>query len=186
MAQKPVSIEAYTTSHRILGRITPGATGLFSFLNIPTTSTLEIEGAHLSRLHQPGRLVARYPSIWIAKRQVIAILLSNRVEMGTTGVARGGYTTTVPHWVHIMLGGYELRGMIETAGKFNFSSVMFEATSTFIPIYQCKLTAILFPNVQTESPAMLFNRDMVDGMALLPREEIPDSAPSPSPSTPAA
>jgi hypothetical protein len=185
MAPKPVSIEAYTTSHRILGRITPGATGLYSFLNIPTTSTLEIEGAHLSRLHQPGRLVARYPSVWIAKRQVVAILLSNRVELGTTGVARGGYTTSVPHWVHIILGGYELRGMIETAGKFNFSSVIFEASSTFIPIFQCKLAAILFPNIQTESPAMLFNRDMVDGMALLPREEIPADTLPPSQATPA-
>ncbi len=42
MPYKPVSIEAYTTSHRILGRTSPGAVGLFSFLNIPTTSTLEL------------------------------------------------------------------------------------------------------------------------------------------------
>ncbi len=129
--------------------------------------------------------MARYASVWVAKRQVVAILLSNRSEMGPTGVARGGYTTTVPHWVHIMLGGYELKGMIETAGKFNFGAVMFEASSTFIPIYQAKLTAILFPNVQTEAPAMLFNRDMVDGMALLPKEEIPADASVPSQPAPA-
>jgi hypothetical protein len=174
MAYKPVSVELYTTSHRILGKITPGAAGLFSFLNIPTTSYIEIEGAHLNRLHQPGRLVARYPTVWIAKHQVVAILLSNRTEMGPTGMARGGYSTSAPHWMHILLGGYELRGMIETPGKFDFGGLMFQGERLFVPIYIAKLTAILFPSVEGESPAMLFNRSMVDGMALLPRDEIPE------------
>ena len=174
MAYKPVSVELYTTSHRILGKITPGAAGLFSFLNIPTTSYIEIEGAHLNRLHQPGRLVARYSTVWVAKRQVVAILLSNRTEMGPTGMARGGYSTSAPHWMHILLGGYELRGMIETPGKFDFGGLMFQGDRLFIPIYIAKLIAILFPSVEAESPAMLFNRSMVDGMALLPRDEIPE------------
>ncbi|MBM3121992.1 MAG: hypothetical protein FJZ97_07380 [Chloroflexi bacterium] len=174
MAYKPVSVEVYTSSHRILGRITPGAAGLFSFLNIPTTSYIEIEGAHLNRLHQPSRLVARYASVWIAKHQVVAILLSNRAEMGPTGMARGGYSTSAPHWVHILLGGYELRGMVETPGKFDFASLMFQSERLFVPIYIAKLFAILFPNVEAESSAMLFNRSMVDGMALLPRDEIPE------------
>jgi hypothetical protein len=174
MAYKPVSVELYTTSHRILGKITPGAAGLFSFLNIPTTSYIDIEGAHLNRLHQPGRLVARYPTVWIAKHQVVAILLSNRTEMGPTGMARGGYSTSAPHWMHILLGGYELRGMIETPGKFDFGGLMFQGERLFIPIYIASLTAILFPSVEAESPAMLFNRSMVDGMALMPRDEIPE------------
>ena len=174
MAYRPVSVELYTPSHRILGKITPGAAGLFSFLNIPTTSYIEIEGAHLNRLHQPSRLVARYPSVWIAKHQVVAILLSNRAEMGPTGMARGGYSTSAPHWVHVLLGGYELRGMIETPGKFDFAGLMFQSDRIFVPIYIAKLFAILFPDVEAESQAMLFNRTMVDGMALLPKDEIPE------------
>jgi hypothetical protein len=174
MAYRPVSVELYTPSHRILGKITPGAAGLFSFLNIPTTSYIEIEGAHLNRLHQPSRLVARYPSVWIAKHQVVAILLSNRAEMGPTGMARGGYSTSAPHWVHVLLGGYELRGMIETPGKFDFAGMMFQSDRIFVPIYIAKLFAILFPDVEAESQAMLFNRTMVDGMALLPKDEIPE------------
>lgn len=54
MSPKPVSAEIYTTSHRILCRLNPGPTGLFSYLSIPTRSTVEVEGAHLTRLHQPG------------------------------------------------------------------------------------------------------------------------------------
>jgi hypothetical protein len=170
---KPISLEIYTSSHRILGRVDPGASGLFSYLNIPTTSYVELEGAHLSRLHQPGRLIARYPELHLVKSQIIAILLSSRMEVGPSGVARGGYSTTVPHGVHVALGGYELRGIMETAGKYNFGSVMVEGTRLFVPLYHATLVAILFPNVRAECPALLFNRNMVDAMALLPKEEWP-------------
>ena len=173
MATKPVSVEIYTGSHRVLGRIHPGASGIFSYLNIPTTSIVEIEGAHLNRLHQPGRLVARYPTLSLVKNQIVTILLSSRVEIGPSGVARGGYSTLVPHWVQILLGGYELRGLIETAGKFDLGTALFGGDRIFVPLYNAELTAILFPTVGARSPAMLFNREMVDGMALLPQEEAP-------------
>jgi hypothetical protein len=175
---KPISVEIYTSSHRILGRMDPGASGLFSHLNIPTTSFVELEGAHLSRLHQPGRLVARYPELTLVKGQIVAILLSSRMELGPAGVARGGYSTTVPHGVHVALGGYELRGIIETAGKYDIGSMMFEGTRFFVPLHHATLIAILFPNVKAECPALLFNRDMVDIVALLPKEEWPQPVPT--------
>src|SRR3989304_4869349 len=82
MAVRPISTEIYTTSHRILGRIIPGTMGLFSYLNIRTTSFVEVEGAHLNRLHQPAKLVARYPEIWLVKNEIVAILVSRRPELG--------------------------------------------------------------------------------------------------------
>ncbi len=172
---KPVSVEIYTSSHRVLARVDPGTTGLFSFLNMPTASLIELEGAHLNRLHQPGRLVSRYPEMWLVKREIVAVLLSNRGELGPMSVARGGFTTTVPHWVHFLLGGYELRGLFEAPGKFNAGAAIFEGDRTFVPLYSAELTAILFQNVVARSPALLFNRNMIDSMALLPREEIPQS-----------
>jgi hypothetical protein len=174
---KLTSVEIYTTSHRVLGRLKPGSVGLYSFLNVPTTSYIEVESAHLSRLHQPGRLAGRFPLLWLVKTEIVAVLLSSRVELGPSGMARGGYSTTVPHNVHVALGGYELRGTVEAAGKFNFGAMMFEGDRIFVPMYTAELTAILFPNVRAESAALLFNRNMVDTMALLPREELSPAAP---------
>jgi len=183
MTAKLVSVEVYTTSHRVLGRLNPGAVGFYSFLNVPTTSFIELESAHLSRLHQPGRLAGRFPVLWLVKSEIVAVLLSSRGELGPAGIGRGGYSTTVPHAVHIALGGYELRGTVETAGKFNFGSMIFEGDRLFVPLFAAEITAILFPNVRAESAAMLFNRNMVDTMALLPREDMPPAAP---PAPPAA
>lgn len=174
MASKPISVEVYTTSHKILGRIHPGGHGLYSFLNIPTTSYVELEGAILSRLHQPNRLVARYPQLWLVKREIVALLVSTKSEIGPTGVYGTGYLGRTPSWVHIVLGGYELRGKIGTPGKFDFGSLMFEGDTIFIALYDAELTAVLFPKIEAETPAMMFNRRMVDAIGLMPRREIPD------------
>ena len=126
------------------------------------------------RLHQPGQLVARYPSFWLVKSEIVAVLLSSRSEVGATGFTRGGYSTNVPNWARIVMGGYEFVGIIETPGKFNFGSLMFEGDRLFLPIYSAQLSAILFPSVKADSPAMIINRSMVDAIALLPKDEIPD------------
>ncbi len=170
---KPISVEIYTESHRMLGRIDAGTHGLFGFLNVPTRSSIEVEGAHLTRLHQPARMVARYNRLWLMKHEIVAILLSARAELGPMTMVRAGYSTVVAHWVHIMLGGYELRGAVETSGRFDFDALMVEGERIFVPIYNAELTAILFPNIRADSLAALFNREMVDAMSLLPKEEIP-------------
>jgi hypothetical protein len=143
---------------------------MFNFMNVPTQSHIEIEGAHLNRLHQPGKLVARYPKLWLVKREIVTMLLGGRAEIGPISGARRGYATTVSNRVHLSLGGYELIGRIETAGAFRFSAVMYEGASLFSPLYDAELVATLYPKVRANAPAVLFNRDMVEYMALLPRD----------------
>jgi hypothetical protein len=173
---KPVSVEIYTTSHRVLGRILPGSAGLYGFMNDRTRSTIEVEGAHLTRLHQPARLVARYPRLWMSKREIAALLLSARSEMGPVSMTRHGYSSVIQHWVHVMLDGYELRGAMESPGRLEISGVMTENESSFAPIYEAQLQAILFPSIQATSPAVLFNSGSVTAMCPLPKDEIPPSS----------
>ncbi|MBN1264039.1 MAG: hypothetical protein JXA25_01005 [Anaerolineales bacterium] len=175
MPLKPIAAEIYTSSHRILGRITPSGRGLYSYLNNNTSSYIEIEGALLSRLHQPNRMVGRYTTLSLVKNEMLAVLLSNRMELGATGTARGGYTQTRNHWIHIILGGYELRGMIEMHGAFNFATFLLEGDTVFSPLYDATLAAILFPKIETGSAVMLFNRKKVEAIGFLPKNEQPET-----------
>ena len=156
----PISVEIYTSSHRILGRIDPGSSGLFSHLNIPTTNYLALEGAHLNRLHQPTRMVARYPTLWVVKDEIVTVLLSNRGEIGP--LRRCPRRLHDNHAALGTPGAGRLRaaGQVETPGKFNFGSFMIEGDRIFIPLYNTELIAILFPDIRASSPAMLFNREM--------------------------
>lgn len=170
-SNRPVSVEIYTATHRILGRVLPGSGGLYSYLNLPTRSSIEVDGAHLTRLNQPGRLLARYPRIWVSKDKVVAVLLSSRGEVGPVSVPRGGYSTLVSHPLHILLEALELRGQVETAGKVDFAAILADKETGFSPLYAAHLEAIQDAEIQADAPALLFNHRLVSAMTLLPKDE---------------
>jgi hypothetical protein len=171
-SNRPVSVEVYTATHRILGRVMPGSGGLYSYLNIPTKSSIEVDGAHLTHLQQPGRLVARYPRIWLSKDRIVAVLLSSRSEVGPVSIARGGYSTLLTHHVHILVEGFELKGAVETPGKVDFAAILAEKETGFSPLLSAHLEAVLFSDIKAEAPALLFNHTLVSAMTLLPKEEV--------------
>ncbi|MFP3853227.1 MAG: hypothetical protein ACLFWD_02915 [Anaerolineales bacterium] len=154
--------------------MTIGNAGLYSFMNDRTRTSFEVEGAHLSRLHQPARLVARYPALSMNKRSVLALLPSNRNELGSVSMTRHGYSSVQQHPVHVLLPGYELKGIMETPGRLELSSVFVEDEATFTPLYNCRLQAILFPDIEATSPAMLFHSGRVTAISMMKKEDLQD------------
>ena len=174
MAANQISVELYTATHRVLGRMKAGTTGLYSFMNDRTRSSFEVEGAHISRLHQPARLVARYQTLVMNKRNIVAVLLSTRGELGSVSVTRHGYSTVQQHPVHVLLPGYELKGVMESPGRLDLSSVFVEGDATYTPLYSCELQAILFPDIQASSPAMLYHSGRVTAISMIKRDDLPN------------
>ncbi len=161
-----VSADFYTPSYRIVGKTTVPNTGILGLMNDPTTSFMEIMDARLARVHMPSKLVDHYEVVRIVKSQIFAVALSRREDIGPQALARGGYVRLNEYPVHITTPVYELQGMLEWAGRFEFSTVMVEGSREFVPLYGGMLTAILIPALKAEGPAFLFNRRQVDLLAL--------------------
>jgi len=53
------------------------------------------------------------------------------------------------------------------AGRFDFVTLISDKARNFIPIFEATLSAILIPNLKVESPGILFNRTLIDMLALL-------------------
>jgi hypothetical protein len=163
--QRLLPADFYTPSYRIVGKITVPNTGLVGLMNDPTTSFMEVVDARLARAHMPSKLVDHYEVIRIVKSQVFAIALSRREDLGPMALARGGYVRLTEYPIHITTAVYELDGILEWGGRFEFSTIMVEGTRDFVPLYKSVLTAVLIPALKVESPAMLFNRKQVDLVA---------------------
>ena len=169
---RPIPVVLYTATHRISGQIVPGTQGLFSYLNLPTESYIEIGEGTISPLHQITQPPETFPQLWLVKDEIVAVLVETRGGLGPSSTVRAGYTRPFPHWVRILAGGYEIRGSVQSGARFDFAALMFEGDSNFIPLYEVKLSAILFPRVQAEAPAMVFNRTMVHALHLVPQEAV--------------
>jgi hypothetical protein len=168
--RKPIAVEVYTETHRIAGTMNPGTTGLFSFMNLPTESSLEIEEAEFCLLYQIGQSSERCAKIWLVKDEIVSVLVHSLGELGPATSVRSGYTKPFPHQVRVMAAGFELRGLVHGGGRFDIRSMLFEGENRFLALFEAHLSALLFPKVSTDSPALVFNRKMVNAVSLLGRD----------------
>ncbi len=161
-----IAADFFTQSYRIVGKTMVPNTGILGLVNDPTTSFMEILDARMARAHMPSKLVDHYEVVRIVKSQIFAIAMARREDLGPQALARGGYVRLTEFPMHINTPVYELDGVLEWAGRFDFSTIMVEGSREFVPIYKATLTAILIPALKVDSPAILFNRTKVDLLAL--------------------
>ncbi len=160
--QRLVTADLLTPSYRVVGKVMVPNTGLVGVLNDTMNSFMEILDAKLARVHMPTKLVDHYEVLRIVKRQIFAVCLSRREDIGPQALARGGYVRLHELPVRITSHVYDIEGTLEWAGRFDFATVMVDGTRDFVPLYNSTISAILIPTLKIESPAMLFNRKQVD------------------------
>lgn len=156
-----------TPSYRVVGKMMAPNTGVIGMLNDRTTSFMEVVDAKLARIHMPTKLVAEYNLVDLVKKNIFAVCLTRREDVGPQALARGGYQNLVNYSIRVTSEVYEVEGTLEWAGRFDFATVMVEGTRDFVPLYNATITAILIPQFRIESPAILFNRKYVDLLAMV-------------------
>ena len=166
MTHRVISADFFTPGYRIVGKMMVPSIGIMGMVNDPTTSFMEILDARMARAHMPSKLVDHYEVVRIVKSKLFAISLARREDLGPQALARGGYVRLTEFPIRITTPVYELDGTLEWAGRFDFSTIMVEGSRDFVPMYNAVITAILLPALRVESPAVLFNRNQVDILAL--------------------
>ncbi len=159
--------DVLTSGYRVVGKIMVTSTGTMGLMNDTTHSAVEIHDARLARLHMPTKLVDHFELTRMMKAHVYAVCMARREDLGPQALVRGGYATVVEYPMRVTTQMFEIEGIMELPGRFDFTTLMTEGTRDFIPIFNATLTAILIPNLRIESGGMLINRKQVDLVALL-------------------
>jgi hypothetical protein len=154
------------SGYRVVGKVMAGNTGVLGMLNDTTRSTLEVHDARLARIHMPTKLVDHFEVVRMAKSRVHAMCMARREDLGPQALVRGGFANITEYPARITTEVFEIEGVMEIAGRFDFAALMIEGTREFIPVFNATVTAILLPNLRVESPAILINRRQVDLIAL--------------------
>ncbi len=157
-----ISVDIFTASYRVVGKVQVGSSGLMGMLNDDTTSYLRVYEATLARLHMPTKRVAQYEVAELTKRGIHAVCVRTRDEIGPLGLVRGGFTRVVRYRVAAVSQVFEFHGLFNWAGKFDPAVILVKGTSDFLAFYEGTLQAVLFPNLRVEAPGMLINRRKID------------------------
>jgi hypothetical protein len=163
-----------TSGYRVAGKVAVTTHGAMGFLNDPTHSTLEIHDARMARLHMPTKLVDHFELVRTLKKQIHAVCLPRREDLGPQAIVRGGYTNIVEYPMRLTTPVFEIEGVMELPGRFDFAGLVSDGKGDFLPIFNATLTAILIPSLRVQSAGILVNRKMIEMIALLNQRAKPE------------
>ena len=161
-----IPVEFLTLSHHILGQVKVTNTAMMGLLSDRTTAFMEVSEANLARVQTPDQIINYSPSMWVAKARVVAVILGKKDYVGPASIQRGGYQNIFKYGISITTTVYELQGVIEWPGRFDFSALMAEGPSDFIIVYNAVLVSTQFPTLRVERPAILFHRSFLDTLVV--------------------
>ena len=159
--------DVLTAGYRLVGKIATTSNGVMGILNDLTRSAMELHDVRLARLHMPTKLVDHFEITHLMKNHVYAVCMTRREDLGPQALVRGGFTKINEYPVRITMQMFEIEGVLELPGRFDFTTLITEGTRDFVPLFNATLTGILIPNLRIESAGMLVNRHQIDLMALL-------------------
>lgn len=162
-----LAADILTAGYRVVGKISTTNQGAMGMLNDPTRSAVEVSDAHMARLYMPTKLIDHFEVVRMMKKQIHAVCLARREDLGPQAIVRGGYTNIVEYPVRITTQMFEIEGIMELPGRFDFTALMTDGTRDFIPMFNATLTGILIPTLRVESTGILVNRKAVDIVALI-------------------
>jgi hypothetical protein len=155
------------SGYRIVGKIMATSNGAMGTFNDTSHSSVEVNDARLARLHMPTKLVDHFEMVRMMKKQIHLACMNRREDLGPSALVRGGYNKFIEYSVRMTTQMFEVEGVMELPGRFDFPSMMTDGSRTFIPIFNAVVTAILIPNLRVESAAVMINREKIDLVALL-------------------
>lgn len=167
MPRDLVSTSVITQNYRVNGLISVTAAGLIGILSDPTDSYIEIENASMVRIHRPQEIVAQFTTWGMVKSRIVAVLCEKSADLGRISIARAGFQRLISYRIWASLHGYEMFGILESPGKFDFSAQMFQGNRQFTALFNATLIPVFFPQLVTRAPAILFNRQMVEGIGVI-------------------
>jgi hypothetical protein len=172
-----VLADILTSGYRVSGKLAITSHGAMGFVNDPTHSIIEIHDARMARLHMPTKLIDHFEIVRTTKKQIHAICLARREDLGPQGIVRGGYTQVTEYQVRVTTSMFEVDGTMELPGRFDFSGLVADGKGEFLPVLNSTLSAILIPSLRVQTAGILVNRKLIDLVAVLTQRVKPEIQP---------
>ncbi len=158
-----INLDLFTDAYRVTGSTTVGAGGINAELANPNSSFLEIQGAYISRINQPGEIVAHYNLAAFRKKNINFIVLQDRrvgIPVGTQH-GRSIYTRGQEIPVFLTVPSFEINGAITHTGKPNPRDILAKAVGGYLLVFSASASASLYPKIAYSGDLIMVSRDRI-------------------------
>jgi len=158
-----INLELFTDAYRVSGRTQVATGGLLSELNNPNTDFLELEEAYLSRIHEPGKIIASYSAASFRKSKINFVVLQDRRDGAIMGAAHGRsvYGRGRPLQVFLTTPSFEITGTVLHDGQTSPGTILVHTLGHFQPVFDAEASAALFPTITYKGDLILVQKELV-------------------------
>lgn len=158
-----ISLDLFTDAYRVTGHASVGAGGIQAELANPNSNYLELEDAYISRMHQPGEIVASYHVCAFRKDNISFILLQDRREGIAMGTQHGPSIFTRGRTVNafVTVPAFEITGDILHDGKMAPRDILVQSPGNFQPFFAGHASAAMHPNITYSGDLILVHKELI-------------------------
>jgi hypothetical protein len=157
-----LTVEFFTHSHRISGRVDVHQLKLADQLNDQSTQFLRLEEAYVSNIERPADIVANHEDAFLWKDKIVAVLVARQEDALPRERSYGSYFGTHLSRVFITLPAFEVRGYLRLSSKLDMRLVLTTGTDDFVLIQNGEMRSAIRPDLVFGSDAILIQKRYVE------------------------
>jgi hypothetical protein len=158
-----INMDMFTDAYRVTGRVMVGTGGIHAELANPNSSFLELQDAYISRIHQPGEIIAHYKVAAFSKENINFIVLQDRREGIPVGTQHGRsiYTRGRALSAFLTVPSFEISGDIMHDGKVSPREILVQSPGRYQLIFSAKAMASLYPDISYSGDLILVQKNRI-------------------------
>lgn len=166
MAQQTISrgLETYDLfvhNYRVSAQLDTRHRTMNDLLNDRLTSYLELFDSYVSRVDQPGKIVAHYPQAMLRKDGISFVIVPEE-QSRPSGQRAYSYIGRTRYEAFIALPFFEVKGEMFFQGKLNLHHFLVKEFEQFFPIGTSVARLALSPDITFEGEAFLMNKERTE------------------------
>ncbi|NJN96706.1 MAG: hypothetical protein HC875_22630 [Anaerolineales bacterium] len=155
-----VTADFFTGSYRFSASVLVYKRRLADVLGDRITDYVDMVDIYVSRINNPGEIVATYQKGSLVKDEINFVLLSSEVE--GTSKERFYVPNRVSLPIFVTVPSFEIQGKFQWMGDLEVKKIFASDTNKFLPILDASTTNAHFPKVTFEGPIVLVNKSKIE------------------------
>lgn len=166
MAQQPISrglqtYDLFVHNYRVSAQVDTRHRTMNDLLNDRLTAYLELFDSYVSRVDQPGRIVAHYPQAMLRKGGVSFVIVPED-QSRPSGQRAYSYIGRSRYEAFLALPFFEVKGEMFFHGKLDLHHFLVKELEQFFPIGVGTARLALSPDITFEGKAFLVNKERTE------------------------
>lgn len=159
-----VVADFFTGSYRFSASVLVYKRRLADVLGDRMTDYLDLVDIYISRINNPGEIIATYQKGSLVKDEINLIVLSSEIE--GTSKERFYVPNRVSLPIFVTVPSFEIQGKFQWMGDLEIKKILTTETQKFLPILEATSTNSHFPKVTFGGPIVLVNKSKISMLCI--------------------